>query len=487
VRRRILLLVVGMTTIVVLAFAIPLAIFVRHNAYDNGVTALGNEARDIANYLRAVNSTRTESEIAAYLKRLNSGRSASVQLSESDGSKIIGKLPPGGTDNLPALQARFGQRAASGATASPTPAPDGGGGGGGGGGTDPGVFGRDLKPETYAGGKLVQLYVPTFTGFGQSTSGQSATGQPSASGQPGAAQFYTVRVWAGDGQLHTGQTGPLLLIVGVAVALLLVGVVAGEVLTRRIVRPLVDTADTAQRLGSGDTSARAPTTGPREVADVGLALNRLADRIDELIAEERETVADLSHRLRTPLTALRLDAEALRDQTDSERIGLHVGTLERMLTAVIRAARRPQREGRIPSCDATAVVGERVGFWSALAEDQERATAVSLPEDALLVRAGAEDLAAAVDALVENVIAHTPEGTPFAVTLTATDAGAHLVVSDDGPGLPPDAPVRGRSDRGSSGLGLDIARRCAEAAGGAMTIGSSPAGGALVALELRRP
>ena len=77
---------------------------------------------------------------------------------------------------------------------------------------------------------------------------------------------------------------------------------AGELLTRRIIRPLVDTAQTAQQLSIGDTTARAPTDGPREVADVGVALNRLADRIDELIAEERETVADLSHRLRTPLT-----------------------------------------------------------------------------------------------------------------------------------------------------------------------------------------
>ena len=89
---------------------------------------------------------------------------------------------------------------------------------------------------------------------------------------------------------------------------------------------------------------------------MGVALNQLADRIDELIAEERETVADLSHRLRTPLTALRLDAEALRDPAERERIGEHVSSVERTLTAVIHSARRPQREGRMPSGDATSVV-----------------------------------------------------------------------------------------------------------------------------------
>jgi signal transduction histidine kinase len=265
-----------------------------------------------------------------------------------------------------------------------------------------------------------------------------------------------------------------------------VGVVAAEVLTRRIVRPLLRTAHTANQLTAGDLSARAPNTGVAEVAEVSSALNRLADRIEELLAEERETVADLSHRLRTPLTALRLDAEALRDTAESERVGAQVSALERTLTAVIRAARRPQREGLVPATDATAVVDERVGFWSALADDQDRERNVWLPDHPVLVRASAEDLAAAVDALLENVIAHTPEGTPFSVRLTELNGGARLEVADAGPGLPDGAGVRGRSDR-SSGLGLDIARRSAEASGGGMRIGRSETGGASICLDLGGP
>jgi signal transduction histidine kinase len=296
--------------------------------------------------------------------------------------------------------------------------------------------------------------------------------------------IYFIRVYLSNGALHAGEAKWWLLLVGGSLGLLLLGVVAAELLTRRIVRPLLRTAETAQQLAVGDTTARAPTTGPHEVAEVGSALNRLADRIDELIAEERETVADLSHRLRTPLTALRLDAEALRDPDDAERVGNHVSSLERMLTAVIHAARRPQREGRMPASDATAVVGERVAFWSALADEQERATEVELPQSPLPVRASAEDLAAAIDALLENVIAHTPEGTAFSVRLDAADDGAVLEVADAGPGLPGDALVRGRSDRGSTGLGLDIARRCAEGSGGSMTLGRSTTGGALITLHL---
>ena len=361
---------------------------------------------------------------------------------------------------------RSAARRGQGSRTQPSAAPSGGYGNPFGGGSGPNGSPQGSDPGPYAGGQLVQLERPTFDRTG------------------GA---YTVRVYASNSTLRSGERGYLALLAGASVVLVLIGIALGEWLTRRIVRPLLNTADTAGRLAAGDVTARATTSGPGEIAEVGLALNRLADRIDQLIAEERETVADLSHRLRTPLTALRLDAEALRDETDAERIGGHVTSLERMLTAVIRAARRPQREGRMPSADATTVVGERVGFWSALAEDQGRASELVRPDRPLLVRAADEDLGAAVDALLENVIAHTPEGTPFAVRLTATTSGARLEVSDDGPGLPDTEPVRGRSDRGSTGLGLDIARRCAEASGGAMILASSPAGGALITLELGAP
>jgi signal transduction histidine kinase len=126
-------------------------------------------------------------------------------------------------------------------------------------------------------------------------------------------------------------------------------------------------------------------------------------------------------------------------------------------------------------------------FWSALTEEQGRTAEVDLPAASLAVRAAPEDLAAALDALLENVVAHTPEGTPFSVRLRPERDGAVLEVGDSGSGIPADAVLRGRSDRGSTGLGLDIARRCAENTGGGMHIGRSPSGGALVTLHLRAP
>ncbi|MDT4913777.1 MAG: hypothetical protein QOC66_2905 [Pseudonocardiales bacterium] len=438
-----MLLVVGMTALVLVAVSVPIAILVGKEVVQRGKQDTIQQASSVGIYLQQ--GQRTKAEITTYVAEHSKSTGRPVSVLCPDGT-LIGTLP------------------AAAGVGSNTPPLDGHGRDNGPGGpSGPGGDGTAPTLTDVSGGVVAVL-----------RAGAGDTG-------------YLVRVYASTDRLHSGETAWWLLLAGGSVGMLLLAAGAAELLTRRIVRPLIDTAETARALSVGDTAARAPTDGPREIAEVGVALNRLADRIDELIAEERETVADLSHRLRTPLTALRLDAEALRDATEAERVGGHVSNLERMLTAVIHAARRPQREGRMPSCDATAVVGDRVAFWSALAEDQERDGTISLPAGPLPVRAGAEDLAAAVDALMENVVAHTPEGTPFTVRLTATEDGARLEVADDGPGLPEDAPVRGRSDRGSSGLGLDIARRVAEAGGGSMTLGATPSGGALITLDLPAP
>jgi len=439
-RRRILLLVVATTLLVVLAFAVPLLFLIRDAVPQGAKNKALSQADSVAAFLRS--GERSNADITNYVKQFaqDDNHSTGVVLSDGATFGVVRGVPDHATQP--------------------------------GGGQLPGGFGPGSDPNgrqpaqliNVPGGKAAVTWVPV-------TSGRA-----------------DVSVFVSSSALDAGLLGWYLLLAGGSVALLIIAWIGGELVTRRLVRPLNDTAQTANRLTAGDVTARAPASGPREVAEVGVALNRLAERIDQLIAEERETVADLSHRLRTPLTALRLDAETLSDAAEAERVSAHVSALERMLTAVIRAARRPQREGRMPSADAHAVVGDRVEFWSALTEEQGRVGSLTLPPGPVLVRASGEDLAAAIDALLENVIAHTPDGTPFAVTLEALpEGGGRIQVADDGPGLPDEEIVRGRSDRGSSGLGLDIARRCAEAGGGAMRIGRSPAGGAAITLELRAP
>ncbi|MGY1681433.1 ATP-binding protein [Geodermatophilus sp. SYSU D01176] len=295
-----------------------------------------------------------------------------------------------------------------------------------------------------------------------------------------------LEVFVPAAELRTGVAGTRLVLVGLGLVLLLLALVVADRVARSLTCPLSELATTAQRLGSGDLSARVTPDGPPEVREVGSAVNRLAGRIGELLADEREAAADLAHRLRTPLTALRLDVEAL-PAAERDRLRADVDALGRGIDEVIAEARRSVREGLGAGCDAAVVVHERVRFWSVLAEEERRPLAVDVPGRPLPVRVSDADLGAAVDALLGNVFAHTPERTGLHVAVGPRDGGGALVtVRDDGPGLPVAAVRRGYSGGGSTGLGLDIARRTAEGSGGALRVASSPAG-TDVTLELGPP
>ena len=275
------------------------------------------------------------------------------------------------------------------------------------------------------------------------------------------------------------------LLLGCAGAGLVASVIVTDRLARFLVRPLADVAKAADRLAAGDLSARAGQAGPPEVRRAGEGLNKLARRIGELLAYERETIADVSHRLRTPMTALRIDAEALHDLNERAQMLVDIDALERTVDDVIVAARRPARIGLV-TCDAVAVVAERTAFWRPLAEDTDRIMTVELADGELPVRVTSDDLRTCMDVLLENVFAHTPAGAALAVRLSRRAAGgAWLVVADDGPGFGNTDPTeRGNSTGGSTGLGLDIVRRTAEASGGTLTIGRSASGGGAVTMGL---
>lgn len=299
-----------------------------------------------------------------------------------------------------------------------------------------------------------------------------------------------VQVAVAPDDLQGGVTRARGVLLALGLALFAGSIVVAHLLARNLTRPLRELSAAAERLGSGDLGAHVVPSGTEETREVGVAMNLLAGRIEELLAAEREQVADLSHRLRTPVTVLRLDAESLQDATERERLSRDVEELTRHIDDVIRGARRAQREGARAECDAAVVVRERVEFWRALADDQGRGLELRVPSTAAPVRLDAEDLAAALDALLGNALSHTPEGADVLVTVGRAAEGDVLVgVEDAGPGLPFDGtPVRGDSRAGSTGLGLDIAARTAAASGGRIEVGrSAELGGAAVRLHLAPP
>jgi signal transduction histidine kinase len=424
----VLSLAVGAATVVLLLFAVPLWLLEQRTAASDLADAATVAARGVADYVSAGGAGDS---LKAYVERVD-GREDVVQVSvvSSDGTTY-------GPD-LPGAKANASQ---------PLP----------GGGEPDGDRDKDgflptsgVDVDRVSGGRLVRIGVTSDDGP------------------------YVVLAYAADDDVAAEMTRRLLPLGAAALLVLVLVAAAAEFVSRRLVRDLDRTADLAVTIAAGDAVARVPETGPPEVRRVASALNELAGRIDELLAAERETVADMSHRLRTPLMALRLDVEALPLGEVAVELEQHVTTLERTLTAVIDQARRSQREGMRAGCMPSPVVAAAVEFWRPLVEDQGRSMAVDVVHDLPEVHCARDDLRAALDALVENCVAHTPDGTPVEVRarLGGTGPARRVVVEvrDRGPGLPAGALRRGRSDRGSSGLGLDIARGCARSSGGDLVV-----------------
>ncbi|MET8463164.1 HAMP domain-containing histidine kinase [Micromonospora zamorensis] len=345
-----------------------------------------------------------------------------------------------------------------------------------------------LPDGTVLGAQTPRTPAVALAARGQSLTGESAAGREVVIAVQGRADGTgVIRIVVPQHELTAGVTRAWLVLALLGVILVLIGLLVADRLARTLVRPISDLSAVSHRLANAELDARVTPAGPPELREVAGALNHLATRIQVLLVQEREQVADLSHQLRTPLTALRLEAESLRDPEDAARITAAADGLERAVTGLIRQARWRHSPAGPAASDAAAIVADRVAFWSVLAEDTGRAVTLDLAPGPLPVGVAADDLAAAVDALLGNVFAHTPDETPFAVRLAPDAEEVVLSVADEGPGMPAGAVRRGASAAGSTGLGLDIARRAAQTAGGRLELRTGPRGGAQVLLRLGPP
>jgi signal transduction histidine kinase len=249
------------------------------------------------------------------------------------------------------------------------------------------------------------------------------------------------------------------------------------------VRPGIHSVTEAlRRFANADLAVRVEPAGSPGLIELGESFNVMADRVVELLHAEHQRVADVAHRLRTPMTALQLELEALDRSPASDRVRWAAATLASEIDEIIRTAQEFTgcAAGR---CDLTRTLAERLAFWAVLAEDDNRPWAAVGDGTPLWIPVPPAEAAAAIDALLGNVFHHTPEGTAF----RAGVLGTTLVVEDDGPGIDDSvgASRRGTSSRGSTGLGLDIVQRMAAVAGGTLAISRAASGGSRI--ELRFP
>lgn len=277
-----------------------------------------------------------------------------------------------------------------------------------------------------------------------------------------------------------GQLRMLWLIAGVTV--LLAGVVA-FVLAGTVTRQLQQLRRTTELLAEGRLDARTSQRGgASEIRSLARSVNKMADRLEDQLRQQRSFAGDASHQLRTPLTALRVrldnaadlveaDPEATRETVAAAQDeALRLQQIVDDLLVLSRAddAAIPPRE-----VDLAALARVRAEQWQPLAEESEVRIAVTAPETALVlaVPGAAEQI---IDNLIDNALAVAPPDTTVDVTVVAgvgIDA-VDLHVRDEGPGLSAQDCVRafdrfwrGRTDTAGSGLGLAIVARLARACG----------------------
>ncbi len=306
---------------------------------------------------------------------------------------------------------------------------------------------------------------------------------------------------------------PALTRLGIALMLGLgVAVAAGYWFAGRITRPLAAAADAANAMTSGHRDVRVDPEGPQEVADLGIALNRLAAALAASEGRQREFFLTVSHELRTPLTSVKGYAEALADGVIPPEEVAAVGSvvrseadhLDRLVADLLDLARLGAADVAVQPADVdlAAIANDAAAVWGGRAAragvrfvDETDGTPRRVHTDPVRVRQ-------IIDNLMENALRLTDAGQPVALRIGPgpTPEQFLIEVRDGGPGLSEDdlavafepgelyARYRGIRKVGS-GVGLALVARMAQRLGGAAHAGAAPEGGAafLVVLPVRCP
>lgn len=293
------------------------------------------------------------------------------------------------------------------------------------------------------------------------------------------------------------ELGPTMGLVG-GLVLLAGGTVIAFVLFGPMRRRIHQVQEATERVGAGDLAARAPEHGGDEVADLARSFNRMAEelasRARALEASDRarrQLLADVSHELMTPLTAMRGYIETL----SMHDLPLDAATRERYLGIIDQETRRLESiigdlldlarlEGggtafRRESVDI-AVLFDRVASRHEREMQTRGITLVrDVHPDAAVVTGDADRLEQALQNLAANALRHTPDGGQITMTAETSDTNVRILVRDSGPGIPPEhLPLifdrfykvdASRRVTGGSGLGLSIVKTIVERHGGTIT------------------
>lgn len=290
------------------------------------------------------------------------------------------------------------------------------------------------------------------------------------------------------------------------VGILVAGIAAitlGTIAFRQFTRPLAKLRTAVQSLADGDLSVRIPVRSKDEVGKVSAAFNHMASRLEHQEGLRQRMVADVAHELRTPLSVMKGNIEAMIDgllePTTAELSELHdeVQRLTRLIEdlRLLSSADAGQLELARESMDARKLISRVTGLMAPLAEASSIQLKAHLPQAPIMVHGDVDRLQQALTNLVDNGIRHTPPGGQVSVAVSRSDQAAFISVSDNGSGIgAEDLPHvferfwrgdRSRSrNSGGSGLGLSIVKQIAELHGGTVQAVSLDSGGSQFSISL---
>lgn len=268
-----------------------------------------------------------------------------------------------------------------------------------------------------------------------------------------------------------------------AVGILIVSIL----LVRSINAPLRVLASAADRIGTDISAQGAPETGPREIRLVARAFNTMQDRIRRLITDRTQTLAAVSHDLKTPLTRLRLRAEFVRDGELREMIDADLDEMERMLNSTLAFLRGDLAQEESRSIDIASILRTICDQAADAGCDVTLSGAERAP-----LRCRPLAIKRALSNLIDNAVKY---GKRARVSLDSKLQELVVSIDDDGPGIAlterervfdPFYRIEGSRSRetGGTGLGLTVARTAIRAHGGDITLQNRETGGLRVVVAL---
>ncbi|MDX1993591.1 MAG: ATP-binding protein [bacterium] len=282
---------------------------------------------------------------------------------------------------------------------------------------------------------------------------------------------------------------PFSLMIGV------LSVIAGAIVSRYLTAPLSALAETVRAFGKPNMNLRAPVRGTVEVRDVATAFNEMADALVQAESLRRSLVADVAHELRTPLSVLQANLQALLDgvypldKNEIENLQTQTDLLRRLIDDLheLAQAEAHQLPLHFASVELNHLLEGVVERFEAVVAQHDLWLHLNLPDEPLSVNADPDRLAQVLHNLLQNAVAHTQRG-GITLALYSREDVVQIEVRDTGSGIPPEDQTRiferfYRTDQsrsratGGAGLGLAIARAIVEMHDGTISVSSLGAEG----------